>query len=133
MGKSRTAKPQSEEACKPWTITQADIDATTDLEAAFATTRCLPQAEEIPDEFWGCHRNLPGNIYYHMVDAMFCGAELPEGNVAFNEGFREDGPATFKFLMAHLRSFEPQYEHKIAAVAFMVSKIMTVTPVKETK
>lgn len=123
-------RKKQEPSLAPWAVTQADIDATTKLEEAFATTRCLPPEDIIPDEFFGWAKGATGNIYFHMSDALFTGSPMPVGEVTFNEGFREDGEALFRFLMAHMRSFEPSHGHKIAGVAFIISKIITITPEK---
>lgn len=68
-----------------------------------------------------------------MIDALFCGSKMPPGEVTFREGF-DGSPEGMKkinrFTMAHLRSFEPSPEHKISGIAYMMSKIMTITPEK---
>ena len=115
-------KAKSEEH-KSWSITQADIDSITAPEAAFGTTRLLPPEGEIPKEFWKT------NIYTRITYALFVGDPSPPGEITFNPGFREDGPAMMKCLMAHLNSFEPSHEHKIAGIAYMISKIMHVTAI----
>lgn len=104
-------------------ISQSDIEKTTDLEAAFATTRCLPKWEEIPAEFKQDYTS--GNLYIAMIDAWFCGSPLPNANITFNPGFKEDGKAIQKFIMAHLKSFDPKHEHKIAGCAYLLSQIIT--------
>lgn len=109
------------EAPKPWSLTQADLDVTTDLEYAFATTRCLPPKEIIPKEFWD---GFGANVYVRLADTLFTGDAPPAGDIEFNEGFT--GNNLMKFLIAHLRSFEPQHEHKIAGLAYMISCIMTI-------
>ena len=108
---------------KPWGITQADIDSITKPEAVWGTTRLLPPEVEIPKEFWKT------NIYTRIADSMFVGESPPRGEIHWNPGFRDDGPAMMKCLMAHMKSFGPKHEHKIAGVAFMISKIMTVVPI----
>jgi hypothetical protein len=115
---------------KPWSLTQADIEATTDLEFVWGTTRCLPPWEIIPEEFREYYGSRKANIYIKMADSFFCGDPLPPGNVAFNEGFSLS-PNLMRFIMAHMKSFDPKHEHKIAGVAYMISIITTVTPDKE--
>jgi hypothetical protein len=113
---------------KPWGITQADIDATTPLEEGFATTRCLPPEDIIPEPFWGWYKGSTGNLYFFMADALFCGSTMPVAYVTWNDGFREDGEALMKWIMAHMRSFTPSHEHKIAGIAYMISQAVTLTP-----
>lgn len=105
-------------------ITQSDIDNTSDLEAAFTTTRCLPKWEDIPDEF----KKSPytGTVYNQIIDAWFCGSPLPEASLTFKEGFTADGKKVQRFIMAHLRSFEPKHEHKVAGCAYLLSQVITV-------
>lgn len=105
-------------------ITQSDVDATSDLEMAFATIRCLPKWEDIPAEF---KKDIyDGTIYNRMVDAWFTGSALPQGEVSFNPGFRHDGKALQRFITAHLRSFAPKHEHKIAGLAYLLSQVVTI-------
>lgn len=111
------------EAPKPWSLTQADLDATTALEWAFGTTRCLPPEDQIPKEFWEPWNGKP-NIYISIIDALFCGNDVPEGELVFNDGFT--GENLMKCVEAHLRSFAPRHEHKIAGLAYMISKVTTV-------
>lgn len=111
----------------PYILIQEDIDKTTGLELAFGTTRCLPKEDTIPPEFYGPFKGYgTGNVYFRMADALFCGSERPDGDVVFNPGFRADGPAMMKFLAAHLKSFEPRHEHKMAGLAYMISLITTI-------
>lgn len=129
---AKAKKPVEEqpvaEQPKPWSITQADIDATTDVDVAFTTTRCLPPEDIIPIEYWGHYKGVSGNVYHWMADALFIGGPMPAGDVTFNAGFKEEGEPLMKFLMAHMRSFAPRHEHKIAGIAFMIAQIVTVTP-----
>jgi hypothetical protein len=101
----------------PHTITETDVANTTDLELAFATTRLLPKMEDIPIEF------IKGNIYTETVEAIFCGIELPDASMEFN---LDVSPGDVnKCITAHLRSFEPKHEHKIAGIGYILSKIAT--------
>ncbi len=123
MAKKKAAPVVVPEAKKEWTITQADIDSITQLDFAFSTDRFLPPEDKIPQEFWS------GNAYVRLTEAMMYGEPMPPGEVTFNEGFRPDGPALQRCIMAHLRSFNPKHEHKIAGVAYMISKITHITPI----
>lgn len=116
----------------PYSLTQVDIDSITDVEVAFATTKCLPAEEEIPEAFRGAYRaDYDSNVYVKLVDALFCGSKVPEGALTFNEGFDSSPEGTkklYRFTMAHLRSFEPNHQHKISGIAYMLSLIVTITP-----
>lgn len=106
-------------------LTQADINSITDLEIAFRTTRLLPQREDIPKEFWD------GNCYTNIVDCLFSGVPLPAGEISFNEGFEGDEKGIAKmhrFISAHLGSWEPKHERKIAGLGYALSKIFTYKP-----
>jgi hypothetical protein len=108
---------------KPWELSQADVDSISDTEWRYGTVRLLPPESEIPKEFWG------SNIYSRIVEAMYVGDTPPMGEVTFNPGFRQDGKAMSRCIMAHLRSVHPEYEHKIAGIAYMISKIVHVTSI----
>lgn len=121
MNRKKQPEPK---APPPWTLTQADLDATTDLDVAFATTRCLPPEDIIPHDFWPDKVGYAHNGYLRLVDALFVGNEVPNMEFTFNEGFT--GNKLMEFTVAHLKSFDPSHEHKIAGIAFMLSKIITI-------
>lgn len=120
---TKKKKNEVPETPKPWSISQTDLDQTNPLEIAWGTTRCLPSEEGIPRDFWPNIVGYRGNTYLHLVDALFCGDSVPDVEFSYNEGFT--GNKLMEFTMAHLRSFEPSHEHKIAGLAFMLSKIIT--------
>lgn len=107
---------------KPYIITQADIDSITKAEAVWGTTRLLPLENQIPKEFWKC------NTYTEIADAMFVGDTPSIESIKVKPGFNEENIESFKqCFQAHLRSFQPQHEHKIAGLAYMISCVMEVT------
>lgn len=106
---------------KPWSLTQADLESITKQEALLGTVRLLPPVGEIPKEFWGT------NIYVRIVESMYSGDNPPAGAVHFHPGFT--GLNMQPCIMAHLKSFEPDYDHKIAGVAYMIYKIVHVTAI----
>ncbi len=101
-----------------YTLTPADLSSTTDAECAFGTTRLLPAWEEIPDEF------KRGNQYTRLASAIFFGSDLPGGECFFLEHFEDAGKDLDRTVRAHLRSFAPKHEHKIAGVGYLISKAM---------
>lgn len=109
---------------KPWDITQADLDSITTPEYIHGTQRLLPPLDEIPKEFFNHH-----NIYVLIAEALYVGDEPPFGEVSFNPGFIEDGKHMVRAILAHIRCFKPEYEHKIAGIAYMISKIVRVTQI----
>lgn len=98
-------------------VTADDVKSTTDVEMAFATTRLLPSYELVPKEF------KKGNLYTKTVSAIFFGTELPKANLYLNLDVTPE--ELNKCITAHLKSFEPKHEHKIAGVGYLLSKIAT--------
>lgn len=101
-------------------LTAKAVNSVTDVELAFATERLLPEWHQIPDEF------KRGNIYTEIAEAMFFGTKLPDGHVVIDENISAD--ALRKCLVAHLKSFKPRHEEKIAGVGFMLSQVCKVLP-----
>lgn len=110
----------------PYTMTRADLGSITDPEMAFSTERLLPTWEDIPEEF----KKDSGNLYVKLVSALFYGGELPNCGMEFLPDFDDEkAPADLnKCVRAHLQSFAPKHEHKIAGVAYMVSCVCTLHP-----
>lgn len=117
MAKHKGTKPVEK---KPWDITQTDIESITDREFIHGTDRLLPPADEIPKAFWF------GNIYTRIVEAMYDGDSPPPGQVDFNPGFVNDGRSLARVVMAHVRHMNSDYDHRIAGIGFMISKIVHV-------
>jgi len=103
-----------------YTITPADFASITDVEMAFSTDRLLPSWDDIPQEF------KDGNAYTNLVDALFAGVTLPDGNIEMKPGFTPE--ALNRAVRAHLQSFGPKHEHKVAGVAFMIASSCTFEP-----
>ena len=63
-----------------------------------------PLFDAVPDEF------KRGNDYTRLLDHLFSGQPLPDGEIVFREGFDDtEAPALLnRVVMAHLRSFEPR-------------------------
>lgn len=53
---------------------------------------------------------------------------MPEAKVAFNPGFADETVQEDmrRAVRAHLKSFEPKHEDKIAGVGFLISQIATI-------
>lgn len=97
-----------------YTLTPADLASVSDLEAAFSTERLLPSWEDIPEEF------RRGNLYTELASAIFYGLALPVCEIEMKVGFE---PQTLnRTVRAHLKSFGPKHEHKIAGVGYMISQ-----------
>lgn len=98
-------------------LTRDALNTITDVEMAFGTTKLLPPNETVPEEF------KRGNVYTVLVDCLFAGKPVPNGEIEFREGF--DDPEAPKLLnrvvSAHLRSWEPKHEHKIAGLGYLIS------------
>jgi hypothetical protein len=117
------AKKKAPEPPKPWNITQADLDSITELEFWRGTQRLLPPIDEIPTEFWD------GNIYTRIAEAVYVGEPPPPGQVDFNSGFINDGQSLHKAVLAHIRCMDANYQHRIAGVGLIISKVVHVTAI----
>lgn len=104
-----------------YSITPEQVSAITDVDQAFGSTKLLPPFDQIPAEF-----RQSQNIYHRIASSMFYGTDMPDGEVTIHEGFGQDNMV--KCIRAHLCSFEPKHEHKMAGVAFMISRMATVEP-----
>lgn len=94
------------------------LNTITDAEIAFGTTKLLPPFDAVPDEF------KRGNDYTKLLNQLFAGQPVPAGEIVFREDFDDpDAPALLnRVVMAHLRSFEPKHEHKIAGLGYLISQ-----------
>lgn len=106
-----------------YTVTPEQMASISDLEMAFSTERLLPAWEDIPNEF------LLGNIYTKLADAIFFSRELPSCEIKMNEGFTPE--ALNRAVRAHLQSWGPKHEHKIAGVGYMIAKAASLLTEKE--
>lgn len=111
----------------PYTITRADLASINDVELAFSTDKFLPKWEEIPQAF------KKPNIYAKIAEALCLGLIMPEGDLVFHDGFTDEAAAKDldRCVRAHVKSFRPKHEHKIAGVGFMISQVCTIEPVQE--
>lgn len=100
-----------------YTVTPADLESITDLEIAFSTSRLLPEWEDVPQEF------RDGNVYTKLAEAIFNGTALPQGNIELKPGFTPERLS--RAVRAHLQSFEPKHEHKIAGVGYLIAQVAT--------
>ena len=103
-----------------YSITPADVASITDLEIAFGTTRLPPEVEAIPAEF----KSQCGNIYTRITDSIFMGTDMPQGEIVMKDGF--DPETVNRCVRAHICSWSPKHEHKIAGVGYMISMMMTI-------
>lgn len=97
-----------------YTLTPADLESISEPEVAFSTERLLPAWEDIPEEF------KVGNLYTRLASALFYGWELPDCQIDMKEGF--EPKALNRAVRAHLQSWGPKHEHKIAGVGFMIAQ-----------
>lgn len=97
-----------------YTVTPEDMSSITDVEMAFSADRLLPAWEDIPNEF------RSGNLYTKLAEAICFGWTLPECEIEMKDGFE---PETLnRAVRAHLQSFGPKHEHKIAGVGYMIAQ-----------
>lgn len=102
-----------------YTLTPEHLATITDVDMAFSTDNLLPSWDDIPPEF------KSGNVYTRIAAAIFYGTHVPEGEVEMKPGFTAD--AMMRAVRAHLQSFSPKHEHKIAGVGYMIACACTVT------
>lgn len=99
-----------------------DILSIQDVELAFSTMRFLPEPKDIPEAFYD-----NANPYAKVAEAIMFGLPMPEGEVTFKEGFQEAFASKgMDFLSAHLQSYGPKHEDKIAGVGYLISQMMTI-------
>lgn len=99
----------------PYELRPEDAASITDVEVAFSTSRLLPEWDAIPQEF------VRGNLYTALAEALHFDWPLPVAEVAMRDDFAPE--AVNRVVRAHLRSFQPKHEHKIAGVGLMISKM----------
>lgn len=104
-------------------VNPAQLPAISDVEAAFGTTRLLPPENVIPEAFWR------GNLYTRVAECRFYGRMVPDAHMQLRDGV--SAPQMVRMVDAHLRSFEPKHEHKIAGVGYLMSLLCTLTPVDD--
>lgn len=107
-------------------ITRADLASINDVELAFSTDRFLPEWKDIHEAF------KKPNIYSQIAEALCLGFKMPQGEVTFLDGFPDEGAAKDldRCVRAHVQSFGPSHEHKIAGVGFMISQVCKIEPTK---
>lgn len=105
-----------------YSLTPEDVASITKAEGAFGTTRLLPDWEKIPEEFKG----HPGNIYAQIAEHIFMGSDMPPLEIEMKPGF--DPELVNSCVRAHLTSWSPKHQHKIAGVGFMIYHTMTIHP-----
>lgn len=95
-------------------LTPKDVASITDADVTFGTVKLLPAWELIPSEF-----KAQKGLYAKLTHALFYGTEVPDYEVVVKEGF--DQALFSRCVQAHLRSWEPKQQHKMAGVAYMIS------------
>lgn len=108
----------------PYTITPEMAASVTQAEQAFGTTRLLPPYDALPLAFQ--EGTGEAMVYHQLVNAIFYGWPLPDGDIELRAGVTAE--VLRNCTMAHLSSFGPKHEHKMAGVAYMVSRLATLTP-----
>lgn len=104
-------------------LTRESLNTITDLDMAWGTTKLLPDYSKVPEDF------KSGNIYTKLLDCMFSGVPLPKGEIIFRKGFDDaDAPKQLtRVIHAHLKSFEPKHEHKIAGLGYVISQVCEIS------
>lgn len=100
-----------------YAVSLADLESITDAEAAFSTERLLPEWKVVPQDF------RDGNLYTKLAEAIFFGTTLPAGDIELKPGVTPEKLS--KAVRAHLQSFGPKHEHKIAGVGYLIAQFAT--------
>lgn len=100
-------------------LTREMLASITDVEMAFGTEKLLPPWAEIGQSF------KDGNLYTRLAEALHFGSPLPDAEIVFKEGFKEEGVAQDlnRCVRAHLTSFGPKHQHKVAGVGWLISQV----------
>lgn len=98
-----------------YTITPDQAASITDVEIAFSTERLLPAWDEIPAEF------KRGNAYTKLAEALLFGRPLPDATIEMRDGHVPKHMD--RAVRAHLQSFAPKLEHKVAGVGLMIASM----------
>lgn len=110
-----------------YNITPEQVNEFTEAKKIFGSTKYLPANDDIPEAFKSFLGSGEARPYVQMVNSMFFGDKMPEYEMSINDGFSKE--QVIKCIRAHLTSWEPKHEHKIAGVAYMLSKMTTVIKV----
>lgn len=106
-----------------YSITPEQAASIDDIELAFSTQKLLPDIKDIPKSF------LDGNEYTRLAEAIFYGNQLPQLDMVIAEGFTAE--QVNRIVRAHLQSWGPKHEHKIAGVGYMISCMATLNPIEQ--
>lgn len=105
-------------------LTRAALASITDVEMAFGTTRLLAPEAAIPTDF------MRGNMFTAVAQAIFFNDTLPDCEMVFLPGFDDEAaPADLnRCVRAHLASYTPSHQHKMAAVGMMIAAVCELRP-----
>lgn len=101
-------------------LTREQVCSITTVDVAFPTAKLLPKEDEIPKEFFN------GNIYTEVAENYFYGLNPPKGVIVMKQDITTE--EMIRCVDAHIKSFGPRHEHKIAGVGYMISKMCEITP-----
>ncbi|WP_210499117.1 hypothetical protein [Vibrio crassostreae] len=101
-----------------YTLTPELAASIKDTEMVWGTTRLLPTMEQIPTDY------PKQEGFKKFVGAMFSDhyqrtSNESESIPCVREGFNNEH--IDRCLVAHLKSYDPKHQHKIAGVAYMLS------------
>lgn len=103
----------------------AAVKSVTMEEYRQGTDRLLPKEEDIPFSIRNGH-----GLYVAMAQAMMYGEEMPDAEIIMNSGFPDCESFMTQLevcLMAHLTNINVDHDFRLQAVAFMISKVLTLT------
>jgi hypothetical protein len=95
-------------------VKPVEVDDVTMAFPANVIGKYLPVNKDIPQEFWR------GNKWTDIANQWFCEG-LPK-SVEFHAKSGINAESAFRHCKAIMGSFEPQHEHKIAGVGYLLSE-----------
>lgn len=110
-----------------YTLTKEDLLSITGVEETFGTTRLLLEFGYVPVEFTkddNPYVKIASDLLFHGVVRDSSPMELL--NDCFGMEASTYSELCLKCVFAHLRSFNLKHQHKMAGVAYMLSKLVRV-------
>jgi len=106
-----------------YSLCRADVDSITDDDLELSTVKLLPKWDDIPADF------RSGNLYTQLARARLLDYPMPSISIRFLPGFDDEGAckAIDRCITAHLRSFAPRNEHRIAGVGYMLAQMCSIS------
>ena len=93
-----------------------EVPEVTDAEIAYGTTKALPPYDSLPKDYRD--ERKPSSAAIQRI--FFNGGNLADYGFTLKEGL--DSAKVHRAIRAHLTSWAPKHEHKIAGVAYLIDQ-----------